>query len=215
VRKEKIHFTNVEKYILAPLCPVAKPLFRALFGIKFYGLENVPEGACIVASNHRSHLDPPVLNSVFPQPLVFLAKEELFRPPLGWIIKHMRALPVRRNGDLEVLKKALDLLKKGLKVAIFPEGTRARPGEFLRPKPGVGILAIRSGCPVLPVLIEGTDRSFPRGAKFPKPFGSIKVVIGKPMSFEGFEDSPAGYRIVAREVMAKIQELSSSSFISL
>ena len=212
------HFTKVEKYILRPLCPFTKPLFRGIMGIKSEGAENIPDGPCIVASNHRSHLDPPVLNSVFPEPLVFLAKEELFKPPLGWFIKHMRALPVKRKGDMEVLKAALELLEKGIKIAIFPEGTRAMPGRFLNPKPGVGILAIKSSVPVLPVLIEGTDVSLPRGSKFPRLFGNIAVKIGKPFTIEGLADNPKGYREASRIIMKKIQELSeesSSSLISL
>lgn len=213
--REKHYFTWAEHYLLRPLCPVGKPLFRTLMGIKAFGTENIPEGACIVAANHRSHLDPPVLNSVFPEPLIFLAKEELFRPPLGWILRHMRAIPVKRRGDVEVLNASLELLKKNLKVAIFPEGTRARPGEFLRPKPGVGVLAIRSGAPVLPVLIEGTDLSMPRGSKCPKLFGKIEVKIGKPFIAQGYDDSPKGYKEAAQEIMRKIQDLSEDSSSSL
>ncbi len=216
--RDQHYFTWVEHYLIRPLCPVGKPLFRILMGIKAVGTEKIPEGACIVASNHRSHLDPPVLNSVFPEPLIFLAKEELFRPPLGWILRHMRAIPVRRRGDVEVLNTSLELLRRNLKVAIFPEGTRAKPGEFLKPKPGVGLLAVKSGVPVLPVLIEGTDRSMPRGSKCPKVFGSITVTIGDPFTAQGFEDSPRGYKEAAKEIMRKIQTLSeesSSSFRSL
>lgn len=213
--KGEVHFTKIERYILNPLCPVAKAIFRWFFGIKYSGLENVPEGPCIVAANHRSHLDPPVLNSVLPRPLVFLAKEELFKPPLGWFLKHMRAIPVRRRGDFEVLKISLDLLNKGLQIGIFPEGTRAQPGKFLKPKAGVGILAVKSGVPVVPVLIEGTDRSLPRGAKFPRPFGDIRVRIGQPLVFKDSDDSPRGYREVAERIMQRIQELSSSSLRSL
>jgi len=209
------HFTRVERYLLRPLCPLGKLLFRKLMGISAEGTENIPEGECIVASNHRSHLDPPVLNAVFPEPLIFLAKEELFNPPLGWVIRHMRAVPVKRRGDVEVLSLSLEFLKRGLKIAIFPEGTRARPGQFLKPKPGVGILAVKSGAPVLPVLIEGTDLSMPRGSKFPRPFGNIRVKIGKPFRAKDFSDDPRGYREAAEEIMRRIQELSKESSSSL
>ncbi|WP_245522255.1 lysophospholipid acyltransferase family protein [Thermocrinis albus] len=177
--------------------------------MRVIGLERIPPDACIVASNHRSHLDPPVLNAVFPQPLIFLAKEELFRIPLlGKALPHMGALPVRRgSGDLDVLQKALDLLHRGCKVCVFPEGTRAMPGSFLKPKAGVGFLAIKSRKPVLPVYIEGTDRVLPRGRKFPLPGSVIKVVIGQPEVFEE-EDSPQGYRKVADTIMERIKALS-------
>jgi len=88
--------SRFSKIFLAPFCPPAKKAFRILFRIEAYGIENIPKEPCIVASNHRSHLDPPVLNSVFPEPLRFLAKEELFRVPiLGKLLPHMGALPVK------------------------------------------------------------------------------------------------------------------------
>jgi len=201
--------TWVGKYLIKPLCPLFKPSFGKLFRIEVYGRENIPEGPYIVASNHRSHLDPPVLNYAFPEPLIFLAKEELFKPPLGWLIRHMRAVPVRRgSGDVDTLEMTLEFLRNGCAVCIFPEGTRAKPGEFLRPKPGVGLLAVKSGVPVVPVLIEGTDKVFPRGAKFPKPGAPIRVFIGEPKSYANYEDNLKGYRKVALEIMESIKSLA-------
>lgn len=197
------------KFFLAPFCPITKSIFRKVFKIEVYGLENIPQSPCIVASNHRSHLDPPVLNAVFPQNLWFLAKEELFKIPiLGRLLPHMGALPVKRgSGDLEVLELAMELMHFGCKVCIFPEGTRARPGEFLKPKLGVGLLAIKSQRPVLPVYIEGTDIVFPKGAKFPKPGHPIRVFIGKGKVYNG-EENPREYRRVAEEIMESIKELA-------
>ncbi len=197
------------KLFLAPLCPAVKKAFRGFFRVEVFGSENIPAEPCIVASNHRSHLDPPVLNSVFPEPLRFLAKEELFRVPvLGKLLPHMGALPVKRgSGDLEVLELALELMHFGCKVGIFPEGTRANPGEFLRPKLGVGLLAIKSQRPVLPVYIEGTDKVFPKGAKFPKPGHPIKVFIGKSKVYHE-EDNLKGYRRVAEDIMESIKDLA-------
>ena len=201
--------TPVGRFLIRPLCPVAKPLFRKLLRIRVYGAENIPPGGpFIVASNHRSHLDPPVLNSAFPEPLVFLAKEELFKPPLGWFIRHMRAVPIKRgSGDVDTLEMTLDLLHRGCHIAIFPEGTRAKPGEFLRPKPGVGLLAVKSGAPVVPVLIEGTDRVFPKGEKFPKPGHPIDVRIGKPKVYRAYEDNLKGYRKASLDIMEEIKKL--------
>lgn len=191
------------------MCPAAKFVFINLFKVSVYGRENIPpKGPYIVASNHRSHLDPPVLNSVFPEPLLFLAKEELFKPPLGWLIRHMRTVPVKRgSGDVDTLEMSLEFLRKGCKLAIFPEGTRAKPGEFLRPKPGVGLLAVKSGVPVIPVLVEGTDRVFPRGSKFPKPGHPIEVHIGKPKVYTGYEDNLKGYKRAALDIMEDIRKL--------
>lgn len=200
------------KLFLAPACPFAKRLFRFVFRVEVFGLEKVPEGACIVASNHRSHLDPPVLNSVFPEPLRFLAKEELFKVPLlGALLPHMGALPVKRgSGDVEVLELSMELLHKGCKVCIFPEGTRANPGEFLKPKLGVGLLAVKSQKPVLPVYIHGTDKVFPRGAKVPKTGEPIRVYIGMPKVYVE-EDNLKGYRRVAQDIMESIKELAKDA----
>jgi 1-acyl-sn-glycerol-3-phosphate acyltransferase (EC 2.3.1.51) len=109
----KSFFAN---YVLKPLCPVVKPVFKAVFKIEVFGLENVPPEPCIVASNHRSHLDPPVLNAVFPEPLIFVAKEELFKIPIfGKLISHMGAIPIKRGaGDVQALSTVLELLEKGL-----------------------------------------------------------------------------------------------------
>lgn len=199
------------RWFLAPFCPPVKLAFRKLFRVEVHGVENIPPGPCIVASNHRSHLDPPVLNSVFPEPLRFLAKEELFRVPLlGRLLPHMGALPVRRgSGDLEVLELALELLHFGCKVGIFPEGSRANPGEFLKPKLGAGLLAIKSQKPILPVYISGTDLVFPRHARLPKPGQPIKVFIGKSRVYYE-EDNLKGYRRVAEDIMKSIRELASA-----
>ncbi len=202
--------TPVGKYIFLPIWKALTPFLRFILRLDVIGKENIPSEPCIIASNHRSHLDPPVLNLVFPEPLVFLAKEELFKPPLGSLLRHMRAIPVRRNAeDISVLEKSVELLKHECNICIFPEGTRAKPGEFLRPKPGVGYLAIKSGYPVLPVYIEGTDRILPRGAKLPKP-GKVKVVIGKPVSYKGFEPSVKNFKKVSSDIMERIKELSYS-----
>ncbi len=204
-------YSSFARFLLLPWCPVVKPAFRKIFKVRVRGAENIPNGSFIVASNHRSHLDPPVLNSVFPEPLHFLAKEELFKNPvLGFILKHARAIPVRRgSGDVEVLELSLELLHRGCSICIFPEGTRAKPGEFLKPKLGVGLLAVRSGSTILPVYINGTDKVLPKGGRFPSFGVSVEVVIGKPKSYRGLQDNIKAYRKVAVDIMDSIKELAS------
>ncbi len=204
-------YTSVGKYLLLPAWRYVKPVFRKILRIEVLGLENVPKGACIVASNHRSNLDPPVLNAVFPEPLFFLAKAELFRFPLGLILRHMRAIPVKRSiSDLETLERVINILRGGCKVGIFPEGTRAGRGKFLKPKPGVGFLAVRSGFPVLPVYIHGTDEILPRGAIIPKLGYKVKVIIGKPKVYEGLEPNLKNFKVVAEDIMGEIRRLYDS-----
>jgi 1-acyl-sn-glycerol-3-phosphate acyltransferase len=163
------------------------PFFIKLLKIKVEGKENVPkEGGLIIASNHRSNLDPFVLNLVAGRPLIFLAKKSLFEIPLlGAFIKGAGAIPVNRNGrDTSSLKKSLKALSDGKSIAIFPEGTRSKPGQFLKPQKGVGLLVSKGNVPVVPTLIEGTDKILPVGGKFPKLFTSdIVVKFGEPVKY--------------------------------
>jgi len=204
------YLSRFSKFFIAPFCPVIKPIFRSLFKIKVYGLEHIPEGSYLVAPNHRSYLDPPVLNAVFPKHLTFIAKEELFRTPiLGILLPHMSALPIKRGaGDVQTLKLALELLHAGCRLCVFPEGTRAKPGEFLKPKLGIGLLAVKSKKPVLPVYIDGTDKVLPRGKKIPSIGYPIRVFIGKPKRYDFLEDNPKGYKAASNMIMEEIKKLS-------
>jgi len=208
---DKCPLSPIGTYIFLPLWKLIKPFFKGFLRLEVIGQENIPKYPCIVAANHRSYLDPPVLNAVFPEPLFFLAKEDLFKPPLGWLIKHMRTLPVKRNiNDILILEESLKLLQSGCKICIFPEGRRVEPGQFGRPKPGLGFLAIKSGFPVLPVYIHGTDKILPRGAIIPKPIAKVKVVIGKPKEFKGIEPTVKNFKKVSFEIMEEIHKLYHS-----
>ncbi len=199
----KKHYSEVGYKIFFAL----KPLIKKLLCIHVEGSENFPEkGGFIIASNHRSHLDPPVINTVSPFPVMFMAKKELFDNPfIGWFVRGAGAIPVeRKKKGTKALIKALELLKEGYVVGIFPEGTRAKPGEFLKPKPGIGLLISKAKVPVVPVKIEGTDKVFPKGAKFPKiGLYPIKVKVGKPIMFDNMEN----YEEIADKVMEEIKKL--------
>lgn len=186
---------------------LVKPLFKTLLRIRATGTENIPkDGACIIAANHRSHLDPPVINIISPRPVLFMAKKELFDVPvLSWLIRKAGAIPVNRDGrDVSTLKKAVGMLKDGHCVGIFPEGSRARPGEFRKPQAGVGFLIEKAKVPVIPMLIEGTDKILPSKAKLPKLFlYNIEVKVGKPVNFHGI----SSYEHIAEKVMEEIKNL--------
>ena len=184
-----------------------RPLFKNLLRIQVEGLENIPtEKGCILASNHRSNLDPFVLNTVSPRPIFFMAKQELFRIPLfGWFIKKAGAIPVKRNKrDIGALKKAVNLLNEGYCIGIFPEGTRAKPGEFRKPQSGVGLIVSKTDSPIIPIRIEGTDLVYPIGSKFPKIGKStIRVKIGKPVTVNRQMD----YSEISEYIMERIKQL--------
>lgn len=150
---------------------------RLLFGFVVKGRNLVPKtGAVIIASNHVSYCDPPVVGSGVPREVYFLAKEELFRnAAFGWLIRQYNAIPLRRSvGDVGALKKAVGLLKKGHAVLMFPEGTRSLSGRLLKPKPGVGMIACMTSTPVVPAYVTGTNRlgdAFLRRTRFVVSFG--------------------------------------------
>lgn len=203
--------TIIGKYIIKPTWFFIRPFFRKIFKINVYGFDNIKGlSGVIFASNHRSHLDPPVLNSVVEEPLYFIAKQELFEAPvIGFLYNHMRAIPVKRgSGDMSAIERAIELLNIGCNVCIFPEGRRAQKGEFLKPKTGVGIMVVKAKKPVIPVFIENTDINFPPGDKYPVPREPINVYFGKPIYFGELEDNIQSYKLVANEVMGHIKSLA-------
>ncbi|EKP93891.1 lysophospholipid acyltransferase family protein [Thermaerobacter subterraneus] len=154
----------------------AKGLFWLLFALGYRwdvrGLENVPaRGPLLVIANHFSWLDPPLVGTVLPRKVHFMAKQELFHSPVAaWVLRRLGAFPVRRGQpDRWALRHALTLLGQGKVVGLFPEGTRSRGP--LRPfEPGAALLAVKSGAPVLPVAITGPYRLGRR----------VRVRIGRP-----------------------------------
>lgn len=186
-------------------------IFRNFLHLKVYGKENIPkEGGVIVAANHISYLDPPLLGvAMMPyRKLYYIAKRELFRIPiLGLILRLVNAFPVKRGmPDRIALRKALNLLKRGEAVCIFPEGTRSRDGRLQEPELGISLLVLKSGAPVLPVAVINTDKALPRNAIMLHP-AKIRVYIGKPF-YPSIEGEPKEVRRrIAKEVMERIREL--------
>jgi 1-acyl-sn-glycerol-3-phosphate acyltransferase len=162
---------------------ILMPLFKLLFRFQVEGRKKIPAGSFILAANHMSYLDPVVLGlAVYPRKIYFMAKVELFRIPfLSWLISKLYAFPVKRGTfDRQAIEVACLYLRRGEVVGIFPEGTRYRGESLGKPQAGVGLLVIKTGVPVLPVGIIGTDKVLPAG-KFGPRFPRIKAVIGNPI----------------------------------
>jgi 1-acyl-sn-glycerol-3-phosphate acyltransferase len=128
--------------------------------LEVVGRENMPrQGGLIVASNHLNNADPPVLVSSLPRRLVFMAKQEAFRWPLiGFLVRLSGAFPVRRfEADLGALRQATTILEEDQVLMMFPEGTRSLDTKLGKAHPGTALLALRSGSPILPVAISGSE----------------------------------------------------------
>lgn len=160
------------------------------------GGENFPkEGPVLVASNHRSNMDPVAIGCSLQREIHFMAKEELFKiPVLSFIVTQWKAFPVKRGiADRQAIRNALDLIKRGAVIGLFPEGTRSKNGLLGPAYPGVGLLALKANCPVIPIALKGTE----------KMFGPIIVQIGKPIYFSGEEKVD---KLKAEETSKKIME---------
>jgi 1-acyl-sn-glycerol-3-phosphate acyltransferase len=198
--------------LYAILKPVCRGLLWLLCRLEGRGQRHVPRaGAMLLVANHSSFLDPPLVGSVTPRQLTFLAKEELFRIPLfGRLIHALNARPVRRDGgDARALRAALRQLADGQCLLVFPEGTRGDEGILRPPKPGAGMLAVLSGVPVVPVYVRGSGGVWPRGRTLPRP-GKVVVTFGEPMTFERESglDRKEQYEAASRAIMAGLARLS-------
>ncbi|MGE7621571.1 lysophospholipid acyltransferase family protein [Viridibacillus sp. NPDC096237] len=173
-----------------------KPIYR----MEVIGLENFPkEGGILLCSNHIDALDPPVVGITSPRPVNFMAKEELFKLPiLKKILPSVHAFPVKRGlSDRQALRTALELLKKGQVVGIFPEGTRNKTGTLGKGFSGAGFFALKGEANVMPCAIIGPY----------KPFRRLKVVYGKPIDIAPYRERRAKAEEVTEVIMASIQEL--------
>jgi 1-acyl-sn-glycerol-3-phosphate acyltransferase len=184
---------------------VVKPLMRTWFRIRLEGQEHIPEtGPVILASNHRSNMDPVLLASAVERPVAFMAKAELFVPPLGWIMRWIGQFPVRRGGiDREALRRTDAVLARGSMLGLFPEGTRG-DGTFSSVHPGLAYIVVRQQCPVLPVVIIGTERVRRRFGWLP--FASpVTIVIGPPVDLPAAASDRAGRRAASEVLQQRLR----------
>jgi 1-acyl-sn-glycerol-3-phosphate acyltransferase len=191
-------------YRLAAL--VVKPLMRTWFRIRLGGEEHIPEvGPVILASNHRSNMDPVLLASAVRRPVAFMAKAELFVGPLGWIMRWIGQFPVRRGGiDREALRRTDAVLARGSMLGLFPEGTRG-DGRFASVHPGLAYIVVRQQCPVVPVAIFGTERVRRRFGWLP--FASpVRIVVGPAIDLPQSTGDRAGRRAASELLQKRLQE---------
>jgi len=157
--------------------------FKLFYRHKVYGESLLPEGAAILAANHASFLDPPLMAASMSEEAHYLARGSLFNNRfLKFLIGNLNAYPVTGTSqDLKSFKIVANLLKEQKKVVIFPEGFRSRDNSLGALKTGVAMLAVRCHCPIVPVYIHGTFPIWPRQKKFPKLRGQTACVFGRPL----------------------------------
>jgi len=180
-------------------------IFKLFFHLDVYGKENIPcSGKFVIAANHASFLDPPLLGYICPKPIAYFTKQEQLFGLFGMLITRLGAIPLSKSSmGTSDIRMALNVIMKGKGLLIFPEGTRSRSGKFLPAKPGIGFIVVRAGVPVVPVCIKGSFRAMPPGRNFIRP-GKIIIRVGKPL----FYNHQQTYEEVAQDVMRKIVELS-------
>jgi 1-acyl-sn-glycerol-3-phosphate acyltransferase len=187
-------------YRFCSLC--ARLLCKILFKVEVQGKEKIPKSkALILASNHISFLDPVVLGAVFPYRLCFLAKEELFKNKLfSLLIRSLGSVPLKRGKtDLSAMRIALQVLRQGRSLLIFPEGGR---GDLTSVKAGVGFLAQKSSVPIVIARIFGTEEALPRGEKRIR-CAKVRVVFDTLANIEQGES----YESISHKVLEKIKKL--------
>lgn len=193
-------------------------IYKVYFHLRVYNGERVPSrGPVILASNHASFIDPPLVGSGLKRDINYLARESLFRyPVVGAILRSWNAVPVDRDGGgASGLRAILDRLLAGGGIVLFPEGTRTYDGKLQPARSGIGLTVIKSDAPVVPVRVFGTFEAFGRHARFPLP-KPIGVKYGMPMDFKTLRQEAKTcskprlkqiYQQVADELMAAIARL--------
>lgn len=198
---------------------ILTPFLRLFYRVRVEGREHIPpRGSAILASNHISFCDSFFLPLVVPRRVTYVAKAEYFDNwKVAWFFKANGHIPLRR-GEGADWKRALDAaaetLATGGLFGIYPEGTRSKDGRLYRGHTGVAMLALRTGAPVIPIGFAGTDKAQPVGAKMMRPFKTVTIRIGPPITFQTDGQPPGqrALRAMTDTVMKEIQNLSGQEY---
>jgi 1-acyl-sn-glycerol-3-phosphate acyltransferase len=193
-------------------------LFKTCFRCRYHHPENVPaEGPAIIASNHASFIDPPLIGAGVNRMVNYLARNTLFHAPVvGTLLRSWKVVPVDREGGGGAgLKAILDRLLNGGAILLFPEGTRSSDGKLRLAKSGIGLTVIKSTAPVVPVRVFGTFEAYGRHMKVPR-LRRLAVTYGRPIEFKALREEARTcskprlkeiYQQVADEIMVAIAKL--------
>jgi 1-acyl-sn-glycerol-3-phosphate acyltransferase len=189
---------------------LSKAIAKTFFNYRVIGAENmIEDGPCIIAANHCSYLDPPLVGVACRRAIHYLARKSLLDLPiLGPILPELNVIPVdQKNPQRAALMGAIRVVRNGGAVLIFPEGTRSSNGHLQAAHPGVGLVVAKTGAPVVPVRISGSFKALSRGHKIPR-LVNLSANIGRPLHFSvtEFEDEQS-YAQCSERIMASIREL--------
>ncbi len=184
------------------LCSICSALF---FPLRVTGRENLPKGSCLLASNHISNLDPIIVGLVTGRRTSYLAKDSLFKKGVAWIMYGVGAFPVKRgSADIGSIREALRRLGRGEPLVVFPEGTRKKQnGGTLTPHPGIALIAVKSGCPVVPIYVKGAEKVLPPGSRFLHRH-DVEVIIGRGKVYQRSQPMED----IARQIVEDIYSLA-------
>ena len=184
---------------------------KVFYRHKVYGLEHFYPGAAVIAANHTSFLDPPILSTSWPEEVHFLARESLFRK--GWfgkLISNLNSHPVSGDSsDTNVLRTIIKLLNDGKKIILFPEGTRSADDTLGEIKPGIAMLISRTNTAIIPAYIHGAYEVWSRSRRFPKLRGKTACVFGTPIFWRDFAhlEKKDAQRAIAEKLRSSILAL--------
>lgn len=176
------------------------------------GAEHIPQsGGVLIAANHASYTDIPLLGCGVRRRLFFLGRANLFlNPVLSWMLRSIGWIPLHHTRwDRKAFQYAVDMLKAGKTIVIFPEGTRTSDGNLQAGKPGIGMIVAEAQCPVIPVYIDGTFQVLPMGASWLR-MHPVSINFGKPLDFRQDMEKYQGrelYTHISQTVMDRIAEI--------
>lgn len=187
--------------------------------LKAYDAKNVPlTGGVILVSNHQSFVDPAYIAAKLPRVLSFLAKSELFKPPVfGWGIRQCNAFPVKQGaGDVGAMKASIALLQAGRALLVFPEGSRTETGELQPIAGGAALVIKRAKVPVVPVAIQGGFETWPVHKMFPRT-GKVRIKFGEPVIMHDLESRAIVGRIEVelKRLIGDLREMRAAELESM
>jgi 1-acyl-sn-glycerol-3-phosphate acyltransferase len=207
-------FPQVEMQPVYGVCHYAlRVMFDMFFRGEVVGLNNLPQhGGFLLAANHASHLDPPMIGCQISRQIAYFARKTLWKGGVSsWWLDSVGVIPVDRDGgqDVGAIKRVLRALKEERGLILFPEGTRTVDGQLQPAKPGVGFMACKTQVPVVPVRIFGSFEAFGKGRKL-RLGTPVTVVFGKPLLPSFYDDPKAGKeraQIASERIMTEIARL--------